>query len=115
MTENRNIAQAYYTAMGQKDLTALACYLHPNVQLVGPLSKLNGKEAVLASIQQFMQVFNSLTIPACFGSETQAMVAYELNFPAPIGIFRSAALLTLQDKLITRIELFFDARPFEKM
>ena len=115
MTENGRIAHAYYTAMGLKDLTTLAGYLHPNVQLAGPLSKLDGKEAILASVQQFMNVFNSLTIPACFGSEDQAMLTYELNFPSPIGTFRSAALLTLQDRLITRIELFFDARPFEKM
>lgn len=115
MTENRNIALAYYSAMGKKDITTIASYLHPNVKLASPLTKLDGKEAVLASVQQFMGVFNSLTIPACFGSENQGMVVYELNFPAPIGTFRSAALLTLQNKLITHIELFFDARPFEKM
>jgi hypothetical protein len=42
------------------------------------------------------------------------MLAYDLDCPAPIGLFRGAVLLTFQEGLIMRYELFYDARPFEK-
>jgi hypothetical protein len=42
------------------------------------------------------------------------MVAYDVDFGEPIGICRSAVMMTFNDGLITRIELFYDARPFEK-
>jgi hypothetical protein len=44
--------------------------------------------------------------------DTEAMLAYDGDFGDPIGICRTAALLTFKDNLIIRIELFFNARPF---
>ncbi|KJV80299.1 MAG: hypothetical protein ACEY3D_09020 [Rickettsia sp.] len=40
------------------------------------------------------------------------MLALEFDCPEPIGIFRGASLLSFNDGLISRIELFYDARPF---
>lgn len=112
----KNIASAvaYYQAMNKKDLSALEKYLHPNVQLKGPLADLTGKEAVLGAVKHLIAVINKLTIRAQFGSGDQVMIAYDIDFTSPIGISRAAALLTFQDNLIIRYELFFDARPFEK-
>jgi hypothetical protein len=42
------------------------------------------------------------------------MLAYDLDCLAPIGVLRVAALIKFEDDLISRIELFFDARPFEQ-
>ena len=42
------------------------------------------------------------------------MLAYDVDFPAPIGNIPSAVLLNLEEGLISKIELFFDARPFDK-
>jgi hypothetical protein len=108
------IAQAYYQAMNAKDVPSLATYLHPHVVLIGPLAQLSGKEAVVEGAQKATAFFKNITIRAAFGSDTQAMLAYNWEFPAPIGTLRAAALLTIQDNLIIRIELFFDARSFEK-
>jgi hypothetical protein len=49
-----------------------------------------------------------------FGSESQAMLTYDADFGEPIGICRTAVLMAFRDDLIERIELFYDARPFEK-
>ncbi|KJV58176.1 hypothetical protein RFEPED_0551 [Rickettsia felis str. Pedreira] len=38
----------------------------------------------------------------------------DFDCPEPIGIFRGASLLSFNENLISRIELFYDARPFEK-
>lgn len=112
--KNITTALAYYQAMNNKDLSAMEKYLHPEVRLIGPLADLTGKNAVLGAIKHLVSAFNKLTIRAQFGSGEQVMLAYDIDFPAPIGVSRAAVLLTLQDGLIIRYELFFDARPFEK-
>jgi ketosteroid isomerase-like protein len=112
--KNIAIAVAYYQAMNKKDLSAMEKYLHPEVRLIGPLADITGKDAVLDSVKHLIAFFNKLTIRAQFGAEDRVMLAYDINFPAPIGISRAAVLLTFQDDLIIRYELFFDARPFEK-
>ena len=114
MKNNVDIAEAYYTSMGKKDIASIGKYLHPNVECTGPLGKMIGKEAFLEGIKNFASFFKTLTIRAKFGFGDQAMVVYDLDFPEPIGKLSSAALMTLHEGLITKMELFFDARPFEK-
>lgn len=113
-THTIEIARAYYTAMGEKNTAALAQYLHPEVQFSTPFGKSAGRETVLGAVQGFVSMFNRLTIRTVFGSENQALVVYDVEFPAPIGQCPSTALLTVNDNLITKIELFYDARPFER-
>ena len=112
--KNVDAAGAYYQAMGNKDLATLEKYLHPEVRLIGPLAELTGKDAVLNSVKHFFPIFDKLTVRAQCGNGDQVMLAYDLDCPAPIGLFRGAVLLTFQEGLITRYELFYDARPFEK-
>lgn len=106
------IAEAYYTAMSEKNLNSLEMYLHSNVQFSSPFAQLQGKETVLEAINKFMGLFKTLTIRATFGSKEQAMVVYDVDFSSPIGNIPTAALLTFQEKRITKIELFFDGRSF---
>jgi hypothetical protein len=42
------------------------------------------------------------------------MLAYDVDLGEPTGMCRTAVLMTFDNGLITCIELFFDARPFEK-
>ncbi len=108
------IAEAYYTTMGKKDIEGLSKYLHQDVQFTAPLDKMTSKEAVLEATKKFTLMFNTLTIRAKFGSQDQAMIVYDLDFPGLASTFSSSALMTFQDGLITKIELFYDARPFDK-
>ena len=111
--KNIATALAYYQAMQRKDLIALEKYLHPDVRLIGPLADITGKDAVLASVTNMVRLFKTLTIRAQFGeSGKQVMLAYDVEFPQPMGVSRAAVLLTFQDGLIKGYELFFDARPF---
>jgi SnoaL-like domain len=115
MTET-NVASvlAYYKAMADKDLTAIARYLHPDVHLVSPMEELIGKEAVLEAVKPFVDLIKSIKMNAKFGSEDQAMLTYDMEFAEPIGVTRTAVLMTFKGGLIVRSELFFDARPFGK-
>lgn len=107
-------AVAYYQAMNNKDHSVIEKYLHPEVRLISPMADITGKDAVFNTVKNFLAAFNKLTIRAQCGNGDQVMLAYDLDCPAPIGLFRGAVLLTFQKGLIIRYELFFDASPFEK-
>lgn len=114
---NETLAEAYYIAMGQKNPAGMEKHLHSNVQFISPFAQLQGKESVIDAAKKFMALFQTLTIRTKFSSNDfdsndQVMVVYDVAFPAPIGNIPTAALLTFQEERITKIELFFDGRPF---
>jgi hypothetical protein len=114
MTKNNiDLAMAYYQAMNERNFTGVEKYLDSNVRFTTPLADLTGKEAVVSAIKGFMTVAKKVAINASFGNGDQVMLAYEVDFPAPIGTIPSATLMTFKDGFITRIQLFYDARPFE--
>lgn len=92
----RNVtsAVAYYQAINNKDLSVIEKYLHPEVRLISPLADITGKDAVLNSVKRFLAIFNKLTIRAQCSNGDQVMLAYDLDCPAPIGLFLGAVLLT---------------------
>ena len=110
---NLSIAEAYYKALGEKNAAIAQKFLHANVQCTGPLVKIVGKEDVLEANKKFISLFKTLKIRSSFSSGDQAMIVYDLKCSAPIDTFSAAALLTFNDNLISNIELFYDARPFE--
>jgi len=40
--------------------------------------------------------------------------AYDVVVPAPIGKFRAAVLMEFKGRRISKIELFYDASPFQE-
>jgi len=105
-------AEAYYQAMTNKDLDGMAQRLHPDVRLTGPLSNLNGKGAVLEAAKKLLTQSDGVKVHSRFGSKDQVALTYDMLFHEPIGICRTAVLMTFKDGLIAGIELFFYARPF---
>ncbi len=110
---SEKIAESYYTALSNKHISDIGQYLNSDITLVSPLAEVIGKEAVVESIKNFVRAFNSLTIRAKFGSGNQAMLALDIDLPLPIGTLSGASLLTCNNGLISKIELFYDGRPFE--
>ena len=106
-------ALAYYQAMNQKDLATMEKHLHPEVELIGPMANAQGKEDVVKALSHLLKAMNKLTVRAHFAEDNQVMLAYDIEFPDPIGISRAAVLLTFEDDLIKRYELFFDGSPFK--
>jgi len=111
---NAASAEAYYKAMNDKDVSAMARQLHPDVRLVTPMEDLTGKDAVLEAAEKLLSFIQSVEVQAKFESSTQAMLAYNMHFAEPIGPCRVAALMTFKDGLIVLNDLFFDASPFKK-
>ena len=58
----------------------------------------------------FSAIFKTLTIRAKFGSETQAMIVYDVEIPGLAKDLRAASLLSFQEGLISKIELIYDMR-----
>ncbi len=113
--KNVTSAVAYYQAMNDKNLVVIEKFLHPDVRFLGPLADITGKNAYLESLKRFFLLsFKKLTIRAQFGHGDQAMLAFDLDCPDPIGILRTAVLMTFRDGLIARIEAFFDPRSVVK-
>lgn len=104
------IAEAYYTAWGEKNVAGMEKFLHPDVRFISPLAETMGKEVVLGALKRGSAFFRTLTIRAKFGSGDQAMLVIDLDFPDPVGNVRTAVLMTFLEGLIAKIELFFDAR-----
>ena len=113
--KNMAIANTFYTAFGEKNLETMEKYLHPDVQLITPLSTLQGKEAYLDAVKGFMVFFKALTIRATFGEGDQTVVVYDLECGEGIGKTSAVALMTFQEGLIIRNELFHDISPYAKI
>lgn len=110
MTDTQSTAVAYYTALGKKDMEAVEKYLHPDVQFSDPQEKVVGRDAVLKAAKGFSAIFKALTIRAQFGSETQAVIVYDVEIPGLDKDLRAASLLGFQEGLISNIELIYDMR-----
>ena len=108
-------ARAYYTAMGEKNLEDLDKFLHTNVQFTTPFGQMTGKESVLGAAKGFFGLFKKLTIGDVFGMGNKVMLTYDLELLPPLGSLSAAVHMTFQDDgLISKIHLFYDARPFNQ-
>jgi len=107
-------AESYYTALSEKNVSGMEKYLHPDVQFSSPAANLSGKKAVLEAAELMIKTFNTLTIRTKFGSEEQAVMILDLVYPEPVGHLPAASLLTINNGLIRKIELFLDGRILDK-
>lgn len=106
--------ESYYKAMLAKDFDKMASFLHEEVVFIGPLAEMKGKESVVVAAKNLSQILKDIEFRSRFSSGKQIMFAYDFLFPEPIGKLRSAVLMEFTDQLISKIELFYDGRPFEK-
>lgn len=114
MTNTKSqIAVNYYNALNKGDIKTLATYLHPQVLLISPLSKITGKDAVCVAAQDFSSFFHRLIIKESFENEECAVIVYDLECPLPVGLIRTAVLMTFKEGVIVQIELFFNPEPFK--
>lgn len=111
---NLKFAENYYKAMLAKDFDEMASYLHNDVHFIGPLAEMHGKEAVVSAAKNFGGILQDIQIRSRFSSGNQIMFAYDMIVRPPIGKFRAAVLMEFTDRLISKIELFYDASPFEE-
>lgn len=113
-TDNLDLAESYYNAMLAKDFDKMASYLHDNAHFIGPLAEMNGKDNVVAAAKNFGGMLQDIQIRSRFASHNQIMFAYDMVVPAPISRFRAAVMMEFIEQRISKIELFYDASPFQE-
>lgn len=115
MTKNNlAIAVEYYTHVGAKNIEGVAKFLHPEVEFIGPLASMKGKEAVINATSNFMNAITSLAIRAHFESGNQTMVVYEVDMPGIAQDFPGASLMTFCEGMIVKIQLIYDGSRLQK-
>lgn len=108
-TDTKAMGVAYYMALGEKNIEAVKEYLHPDIQFTDPQETVIGREAVLKAAKGFTSIFKTLTIRTKFGSENQAMIVYDVDIPGFPKKLQAASLLSFEEGLISKIELFYDS------
>lgn len=111
---NLILAEAYYDHMLKKNFDDMEKCLHPDIQFTGPLSEMSGRTAVVEAAKGLSAILENIEIRAKFCSENQVMLAYDFKFLEPICLLRAAVLMEFKDLLISKIELFFDSKPFNQ-
>lgn len=114
LNDNLAIAESYYNAMLAKDFDEMASYLHENVHFIGPLAEMHRKDAVVTAAKNFGSVLQDIQIRSGFAAGDQIMFAYDMIVPSPIDKFRAAVLMEFAEQRISKIELFYDASPFQE-
>lgn len=111
--KNLATATAYFTAIRKQDFTSLEKCVHPNIHFIGPALSLKDKGTFLTAATSCAALITNLTIREKFASEDQVMLVYNCDCSLAPETLRAAALMTFQNDLITKLELFFDASPFK--
>ena len=109
---NLAVAETYYHQMLQKNFTAMEECLHPDVHFIGPLAELSGKAPIVSAAKNLSQILGDIKRRSKFAHQNQIMFAYDFMFPQAFGKLRAAVLMEFTDQLISKIELFYDGRPF---
>ncbi len=108
------IAESYLAGWKNKDIQQIASHLHPDVHYKGPMAERTGREGLVAGMQNLLPMLQGINVRSKFATATQTMYTYDFICEEPLGVCRIAELLTFDGDQIKSIELFFDARPFEK-
>ena len=111
---DKNLEIAGFMAMYNKNYDEMASYIHPNVCFIGPLATMYNKESVVEAVKNFSIFFKKFTTSEKFSSENKVVLILSFDCPTHVGTFRADSFLSFDGELISRIELFYDARPFEK-
>ena len=109
------LVNKYLEGWKTKDANAIAACVHPEVTFTGPMSTSQGRDAFVAGAARMFPMLREHRVRSILTNRDQAMFVYDFVCIEPIGVCRTAEFVTLQDGLIGSVEIFFDARPFEKL
>lgn len=102
-----SVAVRFIEAFGRRDLTALAECLADDVVFESPRVRLVGRDEVVAGIEEFAGLVETVRIEGGYGDAHGAVVVYEM-ITGPFGTIRAADHLAVVDGKITNDTLIFD-------
>jgi ketosteroid isomerase-like protein len=115
MNTQADRAQAYLDAWKQQDVAKMLVMLHPQVTFKGPMAETVGRDAFINAVRGMIPMLKDVVVRHLMVDGDQAIAVYDFICAAPVGVCRTAELISFADGLIRSSEVFFDARPFEAM
>ena len=109
------LGEAFLNAFDEKDISKITEMVHPEIRLRSPMNEASNRESYLAVVRRLLANIKGLRIRSKFASGNQAMFTYDIDYNEPIGLVTAAILMTLEGDQIKDLEVFYDARPFEKV
>lgn len=106
------IGEEYLAAWKRKDIKAIERLVDPMIHMKSPITEVTGRDQFLQTCEKIFASLKDVKIHARFGAENEAIFVYDFSFNPPIGVVRTANLMTLEGGKIISLELLFDARPF---
>ena len=109
------VVQTYLNAWKHKDAEAMGRCVHAGLSFRGPMSESQGRDAFVEGSKRMFPLLREHWLRSILASSDQAMFTYDFVCAEPVGVCRTAEAVTVKDGLIGSVEIFFDARPFEKL
>ena len=109
------LGEAFLNAFNEKDISRITAMVHPEIRLRSPINEASNRESYLAVVRRLLVNIKGLRIRSKFASGNQAVFTYDMNYNEPIGLVPAALLMTFEGDKIKDLEVYYDARPFEKV
>ncbi len=110
---NLDTAKQYYEWIIKKDLNNISNLLHDAIEFTGPMCTIKGKAEVFSAIAGYAKIVEDIEIIENFSNNTKVMLTYLLTFQSQKS--RAAVMLTFENNLIKKLDLYYDPTPFLNM
>ncbi len=106
---NVAIAKAYYQSMDEKNLLGIEPYIDAQIDFITSMATIKGKEQFMEAVKSFQTQIHSIIVQTAYESHNKVLVIYNVDlFNEPGALLHGASLMTFQNRLITKIEIFWD-------
>jgi hypothetical protein len=109
------IGEAYLNALGKRDITKITSLVDEAIWLKMPMAEVFNQNDFIMAVRRMLANLRELHILSKFSSGNQAMFLYEITFNDPVGVVKTASVMTMEGDKIKEMEVIFDARPFERI
>jgi hypothetical protein len=107
------VAEAYLTAMRNRNIEALGNNLHPNLHVIGPAGEIHTRTSFLETMRSMVTHLEGVDVMARLTSGNKNFYMYNLVMAAPAAPLRTAQLLTHhEDGQIKKIEIIANKTDF---
>ena len=107
--KTRDIVRAYSTAWREGDMAAARALLEKDVDFQGSIDCFQSADSLIAALRQFGAMLLRVEEIAELYEGQEAMLLYDCVTDTPAGRIRTAEYFQVQDKLIARVRVVFDA------
>jgi SnoaL-like domain len=104
-------ALAYYEAWTGGDFEKAMTYIAPEITCDAPAGPLRGADAFRAFMGPFAAMLRGADLRAAYGDDTTALLMYDTR-TALVGHAPGAERHTVENGLITHLQIVFDRQPF---